>query len=122
MSETDRIRFKEQQLQEYEAIAKDVELWAEQILFPKSVANATINNNHNHDQTVQQQQLQQDNDVDTTWTEIPCHKMFQQKFNRNGSTRAYVKWMKDSRVSSSSESSLLSESLQNGTPIQESYL
>ena len=64
-------------IREFEKVAQDVEQWAERILFPTADTN--------------------DDEIQSGWTDIPCHKMFQQKLNRNGFTRASVKWMKDSR-------------------------
>jgi hypothetical protein len=66
------------QIREFEKVAKEVERWAERILFP----------------------TENDDEMQAGWVDIPCHKMFQQKLNRNGFTRASVKWMKDSRGSS----------------------
>jgi hypothetical protein len=82
-SDVDSIQMRQKRMREFEKVAHDVEQWAENILFPSSLST-------------------DDGDEDTAagWTEVPCHKMFKQKFNRNGSTRAYIKWMKDSRGSS----------------------
>jgi hypothetical protein len=66
------------QNREFEKVAKEVERWAERILFPSDDSD----------------------EMQAGWVDIPCHKMFQQKLNRNGVTRASVKWMKDSRGSS----------------------
>jgi hypothetical protein len=81
---------------EYEAIAKDVERWAEKILFLSSSSKQAATNDDSTD------------DLNDGWIYIPCHKMFTQKWNRNGATRAYLKYMKDSRLSSSSSRSLRS--------------
>lgn len=70
----------------YEKLAKEVERWAEEILFP-STSNSNSNSNSNSGEV-------DDND---DWTEVQCHKMLRNKFNPDGRTRAYLKWMKDSR-------------------------
>ena len=62
---------------EYEKLAAEVERWAEDILFP--------HNSHS------------DEEQDTSWTEVQCNKMLKSKYNPDGRTRAYIKWMKDSR-------------------------
>ena len=79
-------------VREYEAIAKDVERWAERILFPSSSSTTIAATDDTTDV------------LNDGWVEIPCHKMFKQKWNRNGMTRAYLKYMKDSRSISSSRS------------------
>ena len=83
----------QKRIREYEAIAKDVEHWAERILFPASSISSLSKNTNDDTRT---------DDLNDGWMEIPCHKMFKQKWNRNGMTRAYLKYMKDSRSFSSS--------------------
>jgi len=56
---------------EYDAIGADVERWADELLF------------------------EQDGEVDG-WTEVQCNKVMRH-MNSQGRTRAYLKWMKDSR-------------------------
>lgn len=63
---------------EYEKISKDVESWARKILFEE----------------------EKDDDPDkseTGWSYVPCNKMVNKKFNKDGRTKAYLKWAKDSR-------------------------
>ncbi len=86
----------QKRIREYEAIAKDVERWAERILFPES-SSSTSSTTTNDDTT---------DELSDGWIEVPCHKMFKQKWNRNGMTRAYLKYMKDSRTISSNGSNM----------------
>lgn len=57
---------------EFEAIGADVEKWAHELLFEQ-------------------------NGEEHGWKEVKCNKAIKKKFNRDGSTSCYVKWMKDSR-------------------------
>ena len=59
-------------IREFERISEEVEKWAEHLLF------------------------RQDGEVDG-WTQIECNKVIRKHINSDGRTRAYLKWMKDSR-------------------------
>lgn len=59
---------------EFDRIGREVERWAEHLLF------------------------EQDGEVDG-WKEIACNKVLKASINADGRTRAYLKWMKDSRGS-----------------------
>jgi len=66
-------RQKRQKRREFERIAKDVEKWASQVL---------------------------DEELDRTadgWKPVVCNKFIKKKFNKDGRTEVYVKWMPDSR-------------------------
>lgn len=54
----------------YDAIAKDVEEWAQKILKEGS---------------------------ENGWDEVFCNKMFRHRYNRNGNIKCFLKWMPDSR-------------------------
>ena len=64
---------------EFEQLSNEVERWAEEILFPRA----------------------SDEGQAEGWTEVFCNKMLKGKYNRDGHTKAYLKWMKDSRGPSS---------------------
>ena len=78
-----------QRRREYEQLAQQVEQWAEQILFPTN-----SNSNQQLDASTTTTTPQTAND---DWVEVECHKMVRHKFNPDGRTRAYLKWMKDTR-------------------------
>jgi len=71
--------------QELEQIGKDVEIWATDLLF---------------------EQEQGEND----WKEFSCNKMVKKKFNREGRTQVYLKWMPDSRDEKDIESTSSTQS------------
>jgi len=57
---------------EYEAIAQEVEKWSHKLLF-------------------------EEDGEEFGWKEVKCNKMVRKKFNKDGNTRCYMKWLKDSR-------------------------
>lgn len=57
---------------EFLAIGRQIERWAEEL-------------------------LAENNDIEAGWTAIECNKAFRNKYNKHGSTKQYVKWMRDSR-------------------------
>lgn len=59
--------------QKLEQIGKDVEDWATELLFEKSP------------------------EANADWKAVSCNKMVKKKFNREGRTQVYLKWMPDSR-------------------------
>jgi hypothetical protein len=59
---------------EYDKIARDVEKWAENLLYQDKSDNGAHG-----------------------WTEVQCNKMLKSALNKDGQTTAYVKWMVDSR-------------------------
>jgi hypothetical protein len=61
---------------EFEKISNEIEKWAEEVL---------------------------SEDENDGWAEVKCNKMFQ-GMNRDGRTRTYLKWMKDSRGKNADES------------------
>jgi len=65
---------------QFDRVAKEVERWAEDLLFRQGGADGVASDNSNHG-----------------WTRLECNKMFVDSFNRDDRTSAYVKWMKDSR-------------------------
>jgi len=61
---------------EFDFISKDVEKWAHKMLFEET-------------------------GEEHGWKKVVCNKMVRSKFNKDGSTKCYIKWMKDSRNESS---------------------
>jgi hypothetical protein len=59
---------------EFDRIGREVERWAEHLLF------------------------EQEGEVDG-WKEVNCNKVLEASYNKHGCTKAYLKWMKDSRGS-----------------------
>lgn len=55
---------------EYEGVGEQVEQWAEEMLFDKD---------------------------DESWTEVKCSRVLRGAINKDGRTRAFLRWMKDSR-------------------------
>jgi hypothetical protein len=71
-----KARQKRRLQRQYEQVSSDVERWADDLLFPSDTSK--------HE----------------GWVEIPCNKLLRSKLNRDGRTRVYLTWMKDSRGSS----------------------
>ena len=68
---------------EFDRLAKDIEKWAEELVFDQVDA-------------IDQKDSSIDSKNQCGWTEIECNKMFRH-MNPDGRTRAFLKWMKDSR-------------------------
>eukprot|EP00579_Thalassiosira_antarctica_P017558 CAMPEP_0201950382 /NCGR_PEP_ID=MMETSP0903-20130614/56457_1 /ASSEMBLY_ACC=CAM_ASM_000552 /TAXON_ID=420261 /ORGANISM="Thalassiosira antarctica, Strain CCMP982" /LENGTH=724 /DNA_ID=CAMNT_0048493617 /DNA_START=656 /DNA_END=2830 /DNA_ORIENTATION=- len=68
-----KLRASSKQRNQFERIGKDVEQWANNVLF------------------------EEDDKTADGWKEVACNKFAKKKFNRDGRTQVYVKWMPDTR-------------------------
>jgi len=65
-----------------------------------SNSNKNNNNGKNRGRGQHQQEQEQEHNQDDnngTWREIMCNSFLRKMYNQNGTTKCYLKWMKDSR-------------------------
>jgi len=70
--EYDNQKHSQQRKRDFEATAQEVEKWAEDLLAEEGEENG--------------------------WNEVMCNKMVKNKYNRHGTTRCHIKYMRDPRV------------------------
>lgn len=68
----DSVAGRRKKQREFDKIGLDVEQWAENILFKQG-------------------------EEEDGWKEVPCNKLVRNKYNPQGNTRCFMKWMTDSR-------------------------